>query len=207
MAIDIFNHITVPAAEKDFLLVPSSTVNGYTYQAIHNMPNTSAAFDALDYYAYYRFIDALSDYAFNGSTAGKDMALGNGSPSQVTMPTGMVNLEEYETPQPLFAQNNYEFQCSNEELNPRIDFCTEVLSTPALVLPSKIILSPNPVKDILDIQAQDYQNIEVVIYNSLGQDLVRFTASDNSISIDLSYLSGGVYYTYVNGKKEKIIKL
>jgi len=206
MAIDIFNHISIPAAEKDFLLVPSSTVNGYIYKAIHNMPNTSAAFDALDYYAYYRFIDALSDYAFNGNIAGKDMALGNGSDIQIIMPEGMANLQEFETPEALFEQSNYEFKCS-DDLNPRIDFCAGVLSIPTINLSSKIIISPNPVSDMLDIQIQNGKDIEVIIFNSLGQNTGRFSTSGNSISIDLSYLSGGVYYTYINGKKEKIIKL
>lgn len=204
MAIDIFNHISVPVQEKDFITVSSSTVNGYTYSAVHNMPNTSVAFDALDYYAYYRFIDALCDYTFNGSTAGKDMALGNGSAAQITMPEGMTNLQEFENPQAVFEQSIYEFKCA-DDLNPRIDFCDEVMSTPSFEY--SLQLFPNPVTDFLTVELQDSNGIEIVIYNTLGQETAKFTTPDNAIKIDLSHLATGIYYTFINGKKEKIIKL
>jgi hypothetical protein len=207
MAIDIFNHISVPVQEKDFLIVPSSTVNGYTYSAEHNLPNTSAAFDALDYYAYYRFIDALSDYTFNGNTAGKDTALGNGSIAQITMPEGMASLQEFENPVPVFEQSIYEFKCSNEELNPRIDFCESVMAAPSYQYAIQRAFFPNPVNDFLTVEVQNSNGIEIVIYNTLGQETDRFTTSENAIKIDLIHLATGIYYTYINGKKEKIIKL
>lgn len=207
MAVDIFNHINISAAEKDFLLVPSSTVNGYMYSAIHNMPNTSAAFDALDYYAYYRFIDALADYTFNGNADGKDVALGNGSTAQITMPEGMANLQEFENPQPQFEQDIYEFKCANEELNPRIDFCDSVMAIPTYENASQILLYPNPVNDFLNIELQNATGIETVIYNALSQETGRFATAGNAIKIDLSHLATGIYYAYINGKKEKIIKL
>jgi hypothetical protein len=53
MAIDIFKNINIPASEKDYLLVKSDTINGYVYEAVHGVPNTLSAFDALDYYAIY----------------------------------------------------------------------------------------------------------------------------------------------------------
>jgi len=75
MANDIFNTINIPASEKDYLRVKSDTISGYVYTADHVVPNNSA-FDALDYYAYYRLLDGMCDYVFNGSLAGKDVALG-----------------------------------------------------------------------------------------------------------------------------------
>jgi len=61
MANDIFNTINIPASNKDYLRVQSDTIDGYTYTADHVVPNNSA-FDALDYYAYYRLLDAMCDY-------------------------------------------------------------------------------------------------------------------------------------------------
>ena len=206
MAIDIFNHISVPASEKDYLLVSSSTVNGYNYKAIHNMPNTSAAFDALDYYAYYRLLDALCDYSFNGNISGKDVALGNGSANQVTMPDGMGNMEENDSPTAIFEQDNYEFKCS-DDLNPRIDYCNDVLSNSITKTVAKLIIYPNPVENILTIKSEYSENIEVQIHNTLGQNIGHFVGNNNAIEIDLSYLTTGIYYAYINGKKEKIIKL
>lgn len=204
MAIDIFNHISVSAEEKDFLLVSSSTVNGYTYSAVHNMPNTSAAFDALDYYAYYRFIDALSDYTFNGNITGKEMALGNGSAAQITMPESMANLQEFENPQAVIDQSNYEFKCS-DDLNPRIEYCESVMNIPSHELSFQLF--PNPVNDFLIIEMQNSDKIEVILYDTLGQETGTYRATENAIKIDLSHLARGIYYAKINGKKEKIIKL
>lgn len=86
MAADMFTNINIDDAEKDFLVVQSDTINGYIYYAGHDVPTNYNAFDALDYYAYYRLIDALCDYTFNGNPAGKEVALGNGSTDQVMMP-------------------------------------------------------------------------------------------------------------------------
>ncbi|RDI14488.1 T9SS type A sorting domain-containing protein [Flavobacterium sp. AG291] len=204
MAIDIFNHISVSTEEKDFLLVPSSTVNGYTYSAIHNMPNTSAAFDALDYYAYYRFIDAISDYTFNENITGKDMALGNGSAAQLTMPEGMANLQQFENPHAVIDQSNYEFKCS-DDLNPRIEYCESVMSIPSYEF--SVQLFPNPISDFLFIEIQNSDKIKVVLYDTLGHETGIYKANENAIKIDLSHLAGGIYFAEINGKKEKIIKL
>lgn len=109
MACDIFNNINISTDEKDFLLLKSDTVNGTIYIADHVVPNTVAAFNAFDYYAYYRLLDALCDYTFNGNLAGKNVALGNGSVSQITMPAGLKNLIQTDYPVPAYHEYKYEF--------------------------------------------------------------------------------------------------
>jgi hypothetical protein len=109
MAIDIFNNINISPAEKDYILLKSDTVNSYIYTADHVVPNNTAAFNVFDYYAYYRLLDALCDYTFNGSIAGKDVALGNGSVAQVTMPNGLKNLIQTDYPVPIYPETKYEF--------------------------------------------------------------------------------------------------
>ncbi len=109
MAIDIFNNINISPDEKDFVLLKSDTIAGYIYSAVHNMPNTDSAFNAFDYYAYYRLLDALCDYTFNGNPEGKSVALGNGSTAQISMPTGLKNLIETDYPTPAYSESKYEF--------------------------------------------------------------------------------------------------
>lgn len=126
MAIDIFKHVNIPDAEKDFVLIRESVLPTYTYVADHVLPNTRSAFDAYDYYGVYRLLDALIDYSFNGSAAGKNVALGNGSKEQVTMPSysgqPLAPLEVTDNPVPQYPQSKYEFPC-NSTTNLRTQYC------------------------------------------------------------------------------------
>ncbi len=125
MANDIFNTINIPVAQKDYLLVKADTISGYIYIADHVVPNNSA-FDALDYYAYYRLIDAMCDYVFNGSLAGKDVALGNGSTNQVSMPGGMHSLVQTDYPNIAHPKNIFLYPCDSSQ-NPRQAYCNSLL--------------------------------------------------------------------------------
>lgn len=126
MAIDIFSHINIATSEKDYIYIKSSTIAGYKYVTDHVLPNSRSAYDALDYYGVYRLLDALIDYSFNGSAAGKKVALGNGSTEQITMPGYdgqlMAPLEVTDNPSPKYPQDKYTFPC-NSSNNPRIDYC------------------------------------------------------------------------------------
>lgn len=126
MAIDIYKNILIPNSEKDFIYFRSSTIAGYTYLTDHVMPTSRKAYDALDYYGVYRLLDAMMDYSWNGNLAAKDVALGNGSAAQVTMPgyngQTMPPLEVTDSPAPKYAQGRYQFPCGSST-NPRISYC------------------------------------------------------------------------------------
>ncbi|WP_294221082.1 alpha/beta hydrolase [uncultured Chryseobacterium sp.] len=126
LAIDIYKHINIPNSEKDFIHVKSSAINGYNYVTDHATPSSRKAFDALDYYAVYRLLDAMMDYSFNGNANAKNTALGNGSSAQVTMPSyngqTMAPLEVTDNPVPNYPQSKYQFPCSSST-NPRIAYC------------------------------------------------------------------------------------
>ena len=126
LAIDIFKNINIPNSEKDFILIKKSVLPTYTYTAEHTLPNTQTSYDAYDYYGIYRLLDALIDYSFNGSSAGKNIALGNGSTEQITMPSyngqALSPLEVTDNPTPAYPQSKYQFQCSSVN-NPRITNC------------------------------------------------------------------------------------
>jgi hypothetical protein len=128
LAIDIFNNINIPVGEKDYVLMRSDTINGYIYAADHSVPSSTVAFNALDYYGYFRFIDALSDYTFNGNLAGKQTALGNGSAAQTTMPGSLKPLQVQDYPLVVLPQTMYSFPCS-VATNPRQDNCPSGIFT------------------------------------------------------------------------------
>jgi hypothetical protein len=187
MANDIFNTINIPASEKDYLRVQTDTISGYIYLADHIVPNNSR-FDALDYYAYYRLLDALCDYVFHGNLSGKDVALGGGSSAQINMPGGMRPLIHSETPDFVKAQSNYEYPCTSAS-NPRIDHCDETPSVPGTPDNPVPILYPNPAQTMLHIESNQPID-EVRIFNTKGQILkiVRDTA------IPVQELPAGLYF-------------
>lgn len=123
MAIDIFKNIGISNSEKDFYYLKPSVVAGYKYATEHNLPNSRSAYD---YYGVYRLLDALIDYSFNNSQAGKNVALGKGSAEQVAMPgykgAFMAPLEVTGNPSPKYDQGKYLFPCNSSD-NPRIANC------------------------------------------------------------------------------------
>lgn len=126
LAIDIYKNIAIPNSEKDFIYFKTSAVAGYTYLTDHVMPTSRKAYDALDYYGVYRLLDAMIDYSWNGNVAAKDVALGNGSAAQITMPSyngqAMAPLEVTDNPVARYPQDRYQFPCGSTT-NPRTGYC------------------------------------------------------------------------------------
>lgn len=192
MAIDIFSHINISTDEKDFIVVKSTTYNGYDYTTGHDMPTTYAAFDAMDYYAYYRLIDALCDYTFNGNLAGKDVALGNGSVNQITMPAGLPSLFQSDAPLVMYPESNYGFPCSSIG-NPRSSYCGILEMNESV--DEDLSLFPNPTSALVTIHfPKNLQSKEVAIYNACGQLLfISPLNQQTSLDIDCSGLESGIY--------------
>jgi uncharacterized protein (TIGR03437 family) len=81
VAREIFERINLPSGEKDFMMLMREERPGYKLEADHGTPSGQGT-DAHDFYGIYRPLDALADYAFTGSEAGKRVALGNGGAEQ-----------------------------------------------------------------------------------------------------------------------------
>jgi pimeloyl-ACP methyl ester carboxylesterase len=202
MAIDIFKNINIPASEKDYLLVKSDTINGYVYEAVHGVPNTLSAFDALDYYAIYRHLDALCDYTFNGSLAGKDVALGNGSANQIYMPIGMKNLEQSDSPFPKYPENIYTYTCSDIS-NPRHEYCNSTSSVAQTENEIIADIFPNPAQSTFTISCKD-QYFSFALYDYLGRKIRSENSIYQNTTINTENFSNGIYFvsiTLKNGKK------
>jgi hypothetical protein len=197
MAIDIFNNISIPVSEKDFLIVKSDTINGRVYAADHVLPNTANAFDALDYYAYYRFLDALCDYSFNGNLSGKEVALGNGSAAQITMPAGLKNIEQTDEPYVVYPEEKYLFPCS-DILNPRKDQCPVITSINELWLDEesmKVTVNQRQTNPTLCIALPEtLAGKDLYLFNSIGQKVLSIQQPvQKQLTISLPSLQSGIY--------------
>lgn len=207
MAIDIYNNINISPTEKDFILLKSDTVAGHIYSADHVVPNTSSAFDALDYYAYYRLLDALCDYTFNGNIVGKNVALGNGSAAQVTMPTGLKSLVQTDNPLVVYPEAKYQFPC-NDIQNLRSSYCPIVLGIDDNArIENNLVSFPNPTSNTVTVMLPKHSsNNELKVFNTFGQLMLsKQTLNQTVLSIDLSSFTKGIYFITLGELKTKIL--
>ncbi len=126
MAIDLFNHLALPAANKDFLLLRSDRIAGYNYTADHTVPTGTnrfgPAFNALDTWGVHRLAQALAAATWESDPAARKIALGHGAAEQTQL--GAVGdralrpMVSIAAPVPLFPSSRY-LQRWDSLLNPR----------------------------------------------------------------------------------------
>lgn len=103
----------------------------------------------------------------------------------------------------LFTEPNYAIADFTEDQNVKVYF-REV--TGLNNLDAKVLLSPNPTKDILNISAQN--NYKVVISDLRGVKVLNYQMLQNNISLDLSKLSSGVYFvSLIDNNQTKVYKI
>ncbi len=209
MAIDIFNQINIPASEKDYIMVKSDTLQGHIYAADHAVPGTFQVFNALDYYAFYRLLDALCDYTFYGNPAAKAVALGNGSVEQVTMPPGLKPLFQTDAPMPVYPEDKYGFPCT-AILNPRRAFCPELSSSTEVVpIRHTLILEPNPTSSFVRVKIPEGANAnQVRVFDLFGkQVLLQPIGAETEITVDLSRFLTGTYWIVVGRYRGQVSRV
>lgn len=128
MGIDIFNSVTsIASTERSYQVIHTDSYGGYTLKSDHYVPIKDTilgigALNGYDFYGVWRQLDALTDYAFNGTAAGANTALGsgNGNFPMGTYPDGSAvrRMDFTRSPAPLQAESYYSQQWSNS-LNPR----------------------------------------------------------------------------------------
>lgn len=195
MANDVFNSINISVADKDYLRVRSDTIDGYVYLADHVVPNNSD-FNALDYYAYYRLIDAMCDYVFNGNAAGKDVALGNGSAGQVGMPGGLHNLIQTDAPDFTNPQSIFLYPCSSEQ-NPRQDYCSSAMKVKSsLSTGSYMHMFPNPAQSLLNLSFSG-EHFSLDVFDCLGRRMYSQKNINQSTVVNINDFAKGIYWVKV----------
>jgi hypothetical protein len=199
LAIDIFNHISIPDSEKDFTEVFSDQIDGYYYHADHGLPETLALYNALDSYAVFRLADALADYALKGDQEAKTEALGNGSQEQINM--GLLKpLLVSDNPFPGVPSSNYVYRCDNP-LNPRAAFCDGLGVDETNTFDKSMIIFPNPCSDFLFVESNTVfmTGFMVQIIDLYGRNQgSQIFEPCNSFSLDISDLRNGLYLLKIN---------
>jgi len=74
------------------------------------------------------------------------------------------------------------------------------------IFENKILLYPNPAKDILNLQCNSLNKISATFYNSIGQELsTNFLINQNKM-IDISELENGFYFLKITDGHKVVIK-
>lgn len=195
MAADIFGNISISNSEKDFLVLQQDTVNGYVYNAEHNVPSCLTDFNAFDYYGIYRILDALMDYSWNQNTSAKLVCLGNGDPVQVTMPTGFKPMLQTDQPTVSRPENSFQFPCDTV-YNPRQNYC---YGTAGLSENKEVVFSivPNPFQTGFTLIGSEKISV-LDITDELGRHVNFSQATPNQIELSAA-LPQGIYLLYTSG--------
>ncbi len=195
MAIDAFNNIGIPAGEKDFIFVQTDQVADYTYSAEHGVPSSFNVYDAFDSYIVFRLTEALADYAFTGNVAAKNVALGNGSAAQITMPTfngyTMKPLMVRDTPFPTQPESFYQYACSGMT-NPRRSYCAQITTSTKEMGTDQIQIFPNPSRGQIQLSGIRATKTQVQFLNWNGQVVLEKTLF-NDQTINIAGLPKGIY--------------
>lgn len=129
MAIDLFQHLNVSKADKDFLMIRSDRVESYNYEASHRVPTGEGApdnrseYNAFDAWGVERLAVALGEAAWFGDAEAAKVALGNGSAAQIdlgTSPSGRVLRKQLWSDDPVttYPQAKYKYPFEHD-MNPR----------------------------------------------------------------------------------------
>ena len=82
---------------------------------------------------------------------------------------------------------------------------TIITDVEEVIAEQNVAVYPNPANDVLNIQLGSGQS-DVVIYNSLGQEVRRVEAVSGSIQISIEDLNTGLYFVKANNEMVKVIK-
>lgn len=74
------------------------------------------------------------------------------------------------------------------------------------VLESKIIIYPNPAKDIINVKWNNSNKISITIYNTIGQKIKNIFLTNQNRKIDISELEHGIYFLKISDKHKTGIK-
>lgn len=85
------------------------------------------------------------------------------------------------------------------ELEPDSSFCDKILPTTNRMKEYYLEIFPNPVNDILTLEWKGGIWTDVVIYDMVGHEMERFTATGGRKFIDVSEWSEGMYFVQIGG--------
>lgn len=228
----VYELINIPNDEKDFVRVLSdpSTFEylgtTYTYEASHYVSYTGSesggvlrTYDAMDVYAINRLSHALIDYVFEGNNDAKEVALGNGSTSQIDMGS-LTDLQVTDTPIITRPESEFEYKCTattgwgTPDIWKLQDYCSDsnndgVIDYLAIneLTQHLFVLYPVPSSHLMNIRfVSEIEKIQLIeLFNSTGQK-VKVLYQPNSYSIDLSGLATGTYFIHIQTDQHSAVQ-
>lgn len=203
MAIDIFNTISIPDADKDIALARSTIYTAaYPYMADHVAPNTSARFDAMDYYLLFRLTDAMMDFVFNNNPFAQSTALGDGDPEQIELATGLRDLIVTDQPSPSFPESGYGYPCTSG-LNPRAGYCASVVREQG-PQGGEPLAYVNANRNVLVLRDFPEGN-SFTLMNAMGQLVLEGVVASSVNELELGGYAAGVYIVSSNETAHRIV--
>ena len=218
----VYELINIPDSEKDLVKVLSTAIdyqyNGetYAYDANHYVSYTQAnsdgvyqPYDALDVYALNRLSDALIQYTFNNDLTAKNMALGNGSPEQIDM-SFLTDLNVTDNLIVTRPEADFAYRCvdgwNDFEDGAQVwnlqNYCTESVLSINNNNKSAFLMYPNPVKSTINIGGINVNDISNIYISDVTGKILKAIHTPNSLSIDVSFLSNGVYFFIVEAENK-----
>ncbi len=214
MAKDIFENISIPNSEKDFINLYSSYNSNLVALASHGVPLNNDyepdMYKALDKYGIYNLFDGLAMYSFNKDLESKKIALGNGSKNQIYMGTWADgkkyrDLQVTDFPVLTKSQSFYTYSWDNF-LNTRRNESYFTDESDGFIYINKESVSTNKEWKInfnSEIDATYLDDTSINLYNSAGKPvLFNMITTDNNTSIKIiplqPYDYGETYSLYIN---------
>jgi pimeloyl-ACP methyl ester carboxylesterase len=196
LGMDVFRNIAIPDSLKDFLVVRSDSIDGYVYQADHNLPGQNnpkgGEYDALDSRVVFRMLDALADLGFENSSAGRRVALGGGDSAQVVLGGGLAPMEHLDQPATTYPKERYQWPCDTA-FNPRRSSCSDPLSTRRLSIRPGTMRVEAVSRD--RIRVSGVEETSTVLRTPSGQILTH----SPGLELSLAGIRPGLYVLQVTG--------
>lgn len=200
VALDAFNHVSIPPQDKDMVLVTASQYQSYNYTAYHTSFNTTT-YDALDVFVTFRLLDAMMDFVFNQNQSAKTVCLGDGSAAQTSMPAGLNPLIVSDTLSAWHPEPSYAYQCSDLN-NPRWPYCgTTPLAVQSAEEQPGVVQTANTI-----FLSNLHAHVLCTVTNSMGQVMFNGMASDSYMAIPIEAYPSGVYFLRVGDRVNRFMK-
>ncbi len=235
----MYQLISIPDADKDCVTIYSDDdvnhqydYNGHTfsYFADHYICYTDLVdgnrnpYDAMDVYAFNRLTHAMTDYVFEGNLAGKDVALGNGSASQVDMGV-LPDLDATDYYVETRPMSDFEYKCfvsvnpENTWSDPRIWFLStycddndndghvDNIASISEKNTENIVVFPIPSTSyiLIDVKTKPDETVTCEVFDLHGIVVLAKQKISNN-KIDVSTLPSGTYYLKIVSNKQVYVK-
>ena len=91
------------------------------------------------------------------------------------------------------------------ETNPNVDFCDSLVSTMDHISRYDLNVFPNPAQDQITIEWNGPEEVEIAIYNVLGQPVSSYSTYGGRMYLNTTNWVAGFHFIMINGQTTKVI--